>query len=101
MRQHNNNGSYNNKSSYNNTNDKPKTGLTVEVRNGDVTKALRIFKKKVAEAGIIQEVRDRQEYIKPSTKRARAKAAGIARWRKKVRDGELEGLRPTSKSKRR
>ena len=101
MRHHNNNGSYNNKSSYNNTNDKPKTGLTVEVRNGDVTKALRIFKKKVAEAGIIQEVRDRQEYIKPSTKRARAKAAGIARWRKKVRDGELEGLRPTSKSKRR
>jgi small subunit ribosomal protein S21 len=101
LRQHNNNGSYNNKSSYNNTNDKPKTGLTVEVRNGDVTKALRIFKKKVAEAGIIQEVRDRQEYIKPSTKRARAKAAGIARWRKKVRDGELEGLRPTSKSKRR
>ena len=101
MRQHNNNGSYNNKrSSYNNTNDKPKAGLTVEVRNGDVTKALRIFKKKVAEAGIIQEVRDRQEFVKPSKKRARAKAAGIARWKKKVRDGELEGLRP-SKSKRR
>ena len=75
MRQHNNNGSYNNKrSSYNNTNDKPKAGLTVEVRNGDVTKALRIFKKKVAEAGIIQEVRDRQEFVKPSKKRARAKA---------------------------
>lgn len=101
MRQHNNNGSYNNKrSSYNNTNDKPKAGLTVEVRNGDVTKALRIFKKKVAEAGIIQEVRDRQEFVKPSKKRARAKAAGIARWKKKVRDGELDGLRP-SKSKRR
>lgn len=102
MRQHNNNGSYNNKrSSYSNTNDKPKAGLTVEVRNGDVTKALRIFKKKVAEAGIIQEVRDRQEFVKPSKKRARAKAAGIARWKKKVRDGELDGLRPTSKSKRR
>jgi len=102
LRQHNNNGSYNNKrSSYNNTNDKPKAGLTVEVRNGDVTKALRIFKKKVAEAGIIQEVRDRQEFVKPSKKRARAKAAGIARWKKKVRDGELDGLRPTSKSKRR
>jgi|TARA_R110000803_G_scaffold99521_2_gene167599 small subunit ribosomal protein S21 len=104
LRQHNNNGSYNNNrnSSYNKSStDKPKSGLTVEVRNGDVTKALRIFKKKVAEAGIIQEVRDRQEFVKPSKKRARAKAAGIARWRKKVRDGELEGLRPTSKSKRR
>ena len=103
MRQHNNNGSYNNNrnSSYNKSStDKPKSGLTVEVRNGDVTKALRIFKKKVAEAGIIQEVRDRQEFIKPSTKRARAKAAGIARWRKKVRESELEGKIP-SKSKRR
>ena len=100
MRQHNNNGSYDKRSSYNNNNDKPKAGLTVEVRNGDVTKALRIFKKKVAEAGIIQEVRDRQEFVKPSKKRARAKAAGIARWKKKVRDGELDGLRP-SKSKRR
>jgi len=100
LRQHNNNGSYDKRSSYNNNNDKPKAGLTVEVRNGDVTKALRIFKKKVAEAGIIQEVRDRQEFVKPSKKRARAKAAGIARWKKKVRDGELDGLRP-SKSKRR
>ena len=82
MRQHNNNGSYNNNrnSSYNKSStDKPKSGLTVEVRNGDVTKALRIFKKKVAEAGIIQEVRDRQEFVKPSKKRARAKAS-FGKW---------------------
>ena len=35
------------------------------------------------EAGIIQEVRDRQEYTKPSEKRAKAKAAGRKRWLKK------------------
>ena len=36
------------------------------------------------EAGIIQEYRDRQEYVKPSKKRAKAKAAGRARWLKKL-----------------
>ena len=58
-------------------------GLTVEVRNGDFNGAMRRFKKKVQEAGIIQEVRDRQEYVKPSIKRAKAKKAGRARWLKK------------------
>ena len=61
-----------------------KGGLTVEVRNGDFTKALRIFKKKVQEANIIQDYRERQEYVKPSEKRAKAKAAGRARWLKKL-----------------
>jgi small subunit ribosomal protein S21 len=62
--------------------DKPIGGMTVIVRNDDVNKAMRIFKKKVAEAGIIQEVRERQAYVKPSEKRAKAKAAGRKRWLK-------------------
>jgi|TARA_R110000850_G_scaffold114708_1_gene229639 small subunit ribosomal protein S21 len=57
-------------------------GCRVEVRNGDVTGALRRFKKKVQEAGIIQELRDRTAYEKPSIKRAKAKKAGIARHKK-------------------
>ena len=76
-------------------------GLTVEVRNGDFTKALRIFKEKVMEAGIIQEVRDRQEYTKPSEKRAKAKAAGKARWKKKQKQMELDGKLPPSQIRRR
>ena len=64
--------------------DPQRAGISVEVRNGDFNGALRRFKKKVQEAGIIQEVRDRQEYVKPSTRRARAKAAGRARWLKKL-----------------
>ena len=60
-----------------------KSGLYVEVRNNDFNYALRKFKKKVQEAGIIQEIRERQHYVKPSEKRAKAKAAGIARWKKK------------------
>ena len=66
-----------------NNDDRPK-GLTVEVRNGDFNGALRRFKKKVQEAGIIQEIRERQEYVKPSEKRKKAKAAGRARWLKKL-----------------
>ena len=67
-----------------------KQGLYVEVRNGDFNFALRKFKKKVQEAGIIQEVRERQFFEKPSEKRKKAKAAGRARWLKKMRK-EQEG----------
>ena len=74
--------------------DRQKSGLYVEVRNGDFNYALRKFKKKVQEAGIIQEVRERQAYVKPSEKRAKAKAAGIARWKKKqAKDNEKFGGR--------
>jgi small subunit ribosomal protein S21 len=61
-----------------------KTGLTVEVRNGDFNYALRKFKKKVQEDGILQELRERQHYVKPSEVRKKAKAAGRARWLKKL-----------------
>lgn len=60
-----------------------KSGLYVEVRNGDFNFALRKFKKKVAEDGILQELRERQQFEKPSLKRKKAKAAGRARWIKK------------------
>lgn len=72
------------RNNYNNRDKEQKQGLTVEVRNGDFNKALRIFKKKVQQEGIIQEIRERQHYVKPSERRAKAKAAGRARWLKKV-----------------
>lgn len=67
-----------------------KQGLTVEVRNGDFNYALRKFKKKVQEDGVLQELRERQHYVKPSEKRKKAKAAGRARWLKKQRKQEQE-----------
>lgn len=63
-------------------------GLSVEVRNGDFNGALRRFKKIVQEAGIIQEVREREAYVKPSERRKKEKAAGRARWLKKLRKME-------------
>lgn len=64
--------------------DKQRQGLTVEVRNNDINWALRKFKKKVQEDGILQEYKEREFYTKPSEKRKRAKAAGRARWLKKL-----------------
>jgi small subunit ribosomal protein S21 len=60
-----------------------KRGLIVEVRNNDVNFALRKFKKKVQEDGILQELRQKEFYEKPSMKRKKAKAAARARWLKK------------------
>ena len=51
--------------------DSPK-GLCIEVRNGDVNKALRIFKKKVQEEGVLQEYKERQHYVKPSEKKSKS-----------------------------
>ena len=63
-----------------------KRGLRVEVRNNDVTRAWRKLKRLMQDEGVIQEIRDRKHYTKPSEKRARAKAAGRARWLKKKRE---------------
>lgn len=72
-------------------------GRRVEVRNGNVNDALRKFKKKVQEDGVLQQVKDRKEYLKPSVKRARAKAAARARWLKKLRkESQLEARNPWS-----
>lgn len=65
-------------------------GLAVEVRNNDVNFALRKFKKKVQEDGVLQEVRRREFYEKPSETRKKAKAAGRARWLKKLRKREQD-----------
>lgn len=64
-------------------NDKTNKGLCVEVRNGDLNGALRKFKRKVNDDGILQTLREKEHYEKPSEKRKKAKAAGIARWKKK------------------
>lgn len=59
-------------------------GLSVEVRNGNFAEAMRKFKRKVQDDGRMQTVKERQEYIKPSVKRTRQKAAARARWLKKL-----------------
>jgi small subunit ribosomal protein S21 len=62
---------------------------SVRVVDGNVEKALRKFKKKIQEAGLLEELRAREFYEKPTTERKRKKGAAQARWRKKMREQEL------------
>ena len=65
-----------------------KSGLTVEVKNGNFERALRKWKKKCTEEGIVQEVRDRKQFVKPSEVKRKAKDAGRKRWLRKLRQLE-------------
>ena len=47
--------------------------------DADVQRAIRTFNKKVKEAGIIQEIYSRREYVKPSVKRKLKKEQAIRR----------------------
>ena len=62
------------------------SGLGVVVHGDDITKALRIFKKKILKADILNEARERQHFIKKSEKRRLSKAAGKQRWLRKLRE---------------
>ena len=59
-------------------------GKTVIVKDGNVEKALRKFKKKVQDSGLLQELRDRETYEKPTTAKKRKKSAARNRWRKQL-----------------
>ena len=51
-------------------------------RNQRFERSLRLFRKKCDDAGIVKEVREREYYEKPTTKRKRKKAAAVKRQRK-------------------
>lgn len=59
------------------------SGRRVSVKDGNVEKALRKFKKKVNDSKVLQDYRERQEYVKPTTKKKVAKSAAKKRWERK------------------
>ena len=64
--------------------------MYVQVRNNN-EKALRVLKKKIKKAGLLQEIKERQYYQKPSEKKRLAKKRGIARVKKeqKIRERSI------------
>jgi small subunit ribosomal protein S21 len=58
-------------------------GSSVEVRNDNVEKALRTFKKKIQESGKLIELKEKEFYEKPTTKRRRIKNQQVRRAQKK------------------
>ena len=60
------------------------TGRKVFVKDGNVEKALRKFKKKVSESGLLLELQQRETYTKPSVEKKIAKAMAKKRWKKQL-----------------
>jgi small subunit ribosomal protein S21 len=64
-------------------------GRSVLVTDGNVEKALRKFKKKIQNSNLLNELRDRETYVKPTTRRKLKQGAAKSRWRKKLREQQL------------
>jgi len=67
----------------------PLNGSIVYVKNDNVEQAIRKLKKKVQDSGLLQELRDREAYEKPTTKKKRKASAAKNRWKKKLSSQQL------------
>ena len=84
---------------------KQKSIVSVQVRKGDIQKALKIFKIRVSEIGHIFEVRKRQEFTKPTTIRRKQKQQAIRENQRqvildKIEDGNTTLRLQTKKRKK-
>ena len=71
--------------------DKFGRGTNVYVKNNDVNGALRKFKRKVQDARVFQDLKDREHPITKGQARRMAKSRAIQRVRmQKIADGELD-----------
>ena len=64
---------------------------TIEVRNNNIEKALRVLKKKLLKDGVMKELRDRQYYSKPSWKKREKKKERVRRHKKDQKIKALKG----------
>ena len=64
-------------------------GRKVIVQDGNVEKALRKFKKKISEDGLLQELQGRQFYTKPTVQRKLAMSQAKQRWKRHLKSQEL------------
>ena len=66
--------------------------VSVKVKNGNFKKALSIFKRKVRQSEHLQELRERQYFTKPTTKKRKQKQQAIRNEQRWVRIQKKEGL---------
>jgi len=64
-------------------------GRKVIVQDDNFEKALRKFKKKIADSGLLIELQKRQSYTKPSVQRKLERSQAIKRWQKHLRSQQL------------
>ena len=58
--------------------------VSVQVRNGNIQKALKIFKRRVDESAHLQLLRTKQQYTKPTTVRRKQKQQAVREEQKRV-----------------
>jgi small subunit ribosomal protein S21 len=69
---------------------KKSKGTGVTVREGEnINQALRRFKRKIEDSKLLDDLRAKEFYEKPTTARKRAKGAAKARWKKKLESQQL------------
>jgi small subunit ribosomal protein S21 len=60
-------------------------GTAVILKEGEpIDRALRKFKNQIQDSGLLQKIRDREFYEKPTTSRKRKKSAAKNRWQKEL-----------------
>ena len=69
--------------------------VAVQVRKGDINRALKILKRRTIESGHLMEVRERRYYKKPTTVRRREKQLAVREQEKetilgKIADGDTK-----------
>jgi len=64
-------------------------GRSVMVTDGNVEKALRKFKKKIINSGVLMDLRDRETYVKPTTRRKTKRSLAKKRWERYVESQQL------------
>ena len=64
--------------------------ITIEVRNNNIEKALRVLKKKLNKDGQMKELKIRQYYQKPAEIKREKKKEGI---RRHIKDRKLKALK--------
>ena len=69
---------------------KYKKGIVVEVRNGNVEKAMRVLKKKLQDDGIFNDLRNREFFMSRGEKKRKEKAAGKRRAKKALQKRLIE-----------
>jgi len=64
---------------------------TIEVRNNNIEKAIRVLKKKLTKDGQMKELKRRQYYQKPSAIKREKKKENIRRYKKEQKIKALKG----------
>jgi ribosomal protein S21 len=78
-----------------------KAKVTIKVWKGDINKALKKFKRGVIESGHIAELKERQQFTKPTTERRKKKQEAIRNAKfERMKEDTYEAPKKGKKNKR-